>query len=165
MHRWISGIAVAVVLLCVGVGCGGGSGDTTPEITKAQFVKKANFICADFNRERYAAAEKEFNPKQRHGSHAVGSPATEALETELEELGEKLVKEVVIPSLRKQLEKLESLGLPSGDEAKVEKILQNFDKGTAELEEEGYKGILGDQFDDFDEESDAYGLKCSFNTA
>jgi len=162
VYRWISGIAVAVVLLGVGVGCGGGSGDTTPEITKAQFVKKANFICADFNRERYAAAEKEYNPKQRQGSHTVGSPATKALEAELEEVGEELVRDVVIPSLRKELEKLESLGMPSGDEAQVEKILQSFDKGTQEIEEEGYKGALGNQFDDFDAESKAYGLKCSF---
>ena len=161
MYRWIGGIAVAVVLLCVGVGCGGGS--ETSDITKAQYVKKANFICADSNRERFAAAEKEYNPKQRQGSHTVDSPATKALEAELEEIGEKLVKEKVIPSLRKEQERLESLGAPSGDEEQIEKILLNFEKGTDELAEEGYQGILGDQFDQFDKEVKAYGLRCNFS--
>ncbi len=161
MYRWIGGIAVAVVLLGVGGGCGGG-GDTTPEITKSQFVKKANFICADSKRQRLAWAEEEFNPKQRQGSHKVGSPATKALEAELKELGEELLTKKFIPSLENEQKQIEKLGKPSGDEEKVEKMLQSFEKATAELKEEGFKGILGDQFDQFDKESEEYGLRCSF---
>jgi len=159
VYRWIGGIAVAVLLLVVGVGCGGGS-ETTSDVTKAQFVKKANLICAEFNGQRLAAAEEEFNPKQREGSHTIGSPATKALEAELEVLGEELLMEKMIPSLRREQEKIESIGTPSGDEATIEKILDNMKKGTDEVEEEGYNGVSGDEFDAFERELKAYGVVC-----
>lgn len=161
MYRWIGGIAVAVVLLCVGVGCGGGSDETTSDITKAQFVKKADFICADFKKQRLAAAEKEFNPKQRQGSHTVGSKATEELEAELRELAENLLHEKTIPLVRAQLEKLEALGAPAGDEEAVEKMLDNMEKATDEIEDEGFEGVVGgNQFDEFEKEAEKYGLNC-----
>jgi len=161
VHRWIGGIAVAVFLLVVGVGCGGGSGDTTSDITKAQFVKKADFICADYKSKRLAAAEKEYNPKQRQGSHSVGSKSTKELEAELEELAEKLLHETTIPLVRTQQEKLEALGAPAGDEEKVEKMLDNMEKATDEIEEEGFRGIIGgNQFDQFEKEAEKYGLSC-----
>jgi len=153
---------VALLLLGVGVGCGGG-GDTTSDITKAQFVKKANFICADYSGKRHTWGEEEFNPKQRQGSHVVGSPATEALEAELKELGEELLKGKFIPSMRQQQEDLESLGAPAGDEEKIETMLQNFEKGVDVLEERGFKGIFGDEFDQFDKESTNYGLHCKLS--
>ena len=161
MYRWIGGIAVAVVLLVVGVGCGGGSGDPTSDITKAEFVKKADFICADYKRKRLAAAEKEYNPKQRQGSHSIGTKATEELEAELEELAEKLLQETTIPLVRTQHEKLEALGAPAGDEDKVEEMLDNMDQATDEIEDEGFRGIIGgNQFDKFEKEAEKYGLKC-----
>lgn len=161
MYRWIGGIAVAMLLLVVGVGCGGGSDDTTSDITKAQFVKKADFICADYKSKRLAAAEKEYNPKQRQGSHTVGSKATEELEAELRELAEKLLHETTIPLIRTQQEKLEALGAPAGDEEKVEQMLDNMEKATGELEEKGFEAVVaGDQFDQFEKEAEKYGLSC-----
>jgi hypothetical protein len=161
VHRWIGGIAVALLLLVVGVGCGGGGGDTTSDITKAQFVKKADFICADYKSKRLAAAEKEYNPKQRQGSHAVGSKATKELEAELEELAENLLQETTIPLVRTQHEKLEALGAPAGDEEKVEKMLDNMETATDKIEEEGFRGIIGgNQFDQFEKEAEKYGLTC-----
>jgi len=160
VYRWIGGIAVAVVLLVVGVGCGGGSNETISDVTKAQFVKKANLICTEFQGQRLAAAEKEFNPKQREGSHTVGSPATKALEGELNELGEELLTNEIIPSLKHEQEKLESIGVPSGDEEKLEKMLDNMEKAIGELEENGFQGLAGDQFDAFEREAKAYGMAC-----
>lgn len=161
MYRWMSGIAVALLLLVVGVGCGGGSSDTTSDITKAQFVKKANFICADYRSKRLAAAEKEYNPKQRQGTHTVGSKATKELEAELEELAETLLKETTIPLVRTQHEKLEALGAPAGDEEKVEQMLDNMETATDEVAEEGFRGLVGgNQFDQFEKEAEQYGLTC-----
>lgn len=160
MYRWICGVAVALLVLVVGVGCGGG-GDTTSDITKAQFVKKADFICADYKSKRLAAAEKQYNPKQRQGSHAVGSKSTKELEAELEELAEKLLHETTIPLVRTQQEKLEALGAPAGDEEKVEEMLNNMEKATDAIEEEGFRGIVGgNQFDQFEKEAEQYGLTC-----
>ena len=160
MYRWISGIAVALVVLGVGVGCGG-SDETTSDITKAQFVKKANFICADYKGKRLAAAEKEFNPKQRQGPHTVGAKATEEFEAELRELGDKLLQEKLLPLTAQQLEELESLGAPAGDEEKVEQMLDNLGKAVEELEGENFEGLIaGNQFDAFESEAEKYGLNC-----
>ena len=161
MYRWIGGIAVALLLLGAGVGCGGGSGDTTSDITKAQFVKKADFICADSKRQRIAAANKELNPKQRQGSHIVGTKAYEELQAELRVIAEKLLQEAIFPILKTQQGKLEALGAPAGDEEKVEQMWDSLDQAIGELEDEGLRGFVGgDQFDKFEEEAAAYGLNC-----
>lgn len=153
MYRWIGGIAVALLLLGVGVGCGGGGGDdTTSEITKAQFVKKADAICNDFRDKRLAAAEKEFNPKLAE----VG-----VVNSEIKELGNKLLTESVIPLLNEQQEALEGLGAPAGDEEKVETMMDNLDKAIGEFEEAEFEEVFGgDQLDPFELEAEKYGLSC-----
>jgi hypothetical protein len=149
---------VAVILSSLGVGCGGGSDG--PEITKAEFVKKANFICAEYKSKRLAAGEKEFNPKQRQAI-ANGPKAYKELQAELKVLGEKLLQEEMIPLMRTQHEKLEALGAPDGDDEKIEKMLGNMEKATDEIEEVGYPRIVGgNQFDEFEEEAEDYGLNC-----
>ena len=161
MYRGIGGIAVAVVVLVVIVGCGGGSGDTTSDITKAQFVKKADFICADSKRKRIAAADKELNPKQRQGTHIVGTKAYEELQAELRVIAEKLLEESTFPLMRTQQKELEALGAPAGDEEKIEQMLDSLDQAMDEVEEEGLRGLIGgDQFDQFEEEASGYGLNC-----
>lgn len=152
MYRWIIGLAVAVVLLGVGVGCGGGSGDTTSDITKAQFVKKADAICADFSKKRSAAAEKEFNAKLAGAGK---------LTSEVKELGEKLLDESILPLLNEQQEELESLGAPAEDEEKVDAMMENLGKGIGEMEEAEFQEVIaGDQLDPFESEAEKYGLTC-----
>jgi hypothetical protein len=160
VYRWISGLMVGALVLGVGIGCGGGSDETGSDVTKAQFVKKADFVCADSKRERTAIGEETFNPKQRQGSHTVGAQSTEEVEAELEELGEELVSEKIVPSLKNQQKKLEAIGAPAADEAKVEKMLDNMETAIGELEKEGYRGVFGNQFDEFEKEAETYGLKC-----
>jgi NADH dehydrogenase/NADH:ubiquinone oxidoreductase subunit G len=156
-------VLIGIVVIAGGcVGCGGGGEDeASASVTKAQFVKKADFICADSKRERTAIAEEIFNPKQRQGSHVVGAQSTEELEAELEELAEELLKEKMIPSLKNQQKKLESLGAPAADEAKVEKMLSNLEKAIDEIEQEGFRGLVGgNQFDEFEKEARTYDLHC-----
>ena len=145
----------------VGVGCGGGSDGTNSSATKAEFVKQADLICADAKSERLAAAEEEFNPKQRQGGHVVGSAAVKALEAELAELGEEVLQEKMIPSMKSQLKQLEGLDAPAADEAKIQKMLDNMNKAIGEVEKQGFKGLIGgNQFDPFDAEAQSYGLNC-----
>lgn len=160
MYRWIGGLVVAVLVLGIGIGCGGGSDETDSSVTKVQFVKKANFVCADSKQERTAIGEETFNPKQRQGSHAVGAKSTKELEAELKELGEELVVEKIVPSLQKQQKELEDIGAPAADEEKVEKMLANMENGTSELAEKGYEGLFSNGFDEFEKEAETYGLKC-----
>jgi len=162
LYRWIGGIAVAVVLLGVGVGCGGGSDDTTPEISKAQFVKKAKFICADYKAKRLAAAEK-FNQKQQQGPHVVGAKATEEFEAEMKAVLEKVVDETIVPLTRTEQEKLEALGAPAGDEEKIEQMIESLDGALEKIEDEGVKGLLAENgFEQFEKEAEKYGLTCKF---
>jgi hypothetical protein len=142
---------VAALALGVGIGCGGGSGETTSDLTKAQFVKKANAICADFRNKRTAAAE-EFNSK------LAGS---EKLDSELKELGEQLLKEKIVPFLNDQKDELESLGAPAADEEKVEAMMDNLGKGIDEIGTADFEDALtGNQLDDFEKEAETYGLNC-----
>ena len=160
MYRWIIGLVIGALVVGAGIGCGGGSDETDTSVTKVVFVKKANFVCADSKRERTAIGEESFNPKQRQGSHAVGSKSTEELEAELKELGEELVTEKIVPSLQKQQKELEDIGAPAADEEKVEKMLANMESGTSELAEQGYEGLFGNGFDKFEKEAETYGLNC-----
>jgi hypothetical protein len=160
LYRWIGGIAIAVILACVGVGCGGGGGSDGPEISKAEFVKKADFICAEYKSQRLAVAEKEFNPKQRQAI-ANGSKAFKEFQAELPVIGEKLLQEKTIPLMRTQHEELEALGAPDGEEEQVEQMLDNMEKATDETEEMGFpKALVGNQFDEFEKEAEEFGLSC-----
>jgi hypothetical protein len=158
VHRWIGGIAVAVILSGLAVGCGGGSDG--PEITKAEFVKKADLICAEYKSQRLAVAEKEFNPKQRQAIDD-GSKAYKEFQAELPVIGEKLLQEKTLPLMRTQHKELEALGAPDGDEEQVEKMLDSMESATDETEEAGFpKALVGNQFDEFEKEAEEYGLNC-----
>lgn len=163
MFRWIGGLMVVALLVGVAAGCGGGSDETSSDVPKAVFVKKADFICADSKRKRLAIGEEAFNPKQREAGFRVGSAAAEKLEAELKKLGEKVLSEKIIPSLRKQQEELEDIGVPAADQDKVEKMFADMEKGIDEIEEKGFSGLPNNAFDDFEEEAEAYGLSCKVN--
>jgi hypothetical protein len=151
LYRWISGVVIAVVLLGVGAGCGG-SDETESNVTKAQFVKKAGSICAEFKKERTAAAEKIYS--------ANAGKEPESTE-EVEKLGEEVLHDASIPSLNEQQEALESLELPADAEDKIEKMFDNLDQAIGEMEDEGIEALRnGNQFDPFEEEAEKYGLEC-----
>jgi hypothetical protein len=150
-----------VVLGLVGVGCGGGSDETESTATKAQFVKKAESVCVKWSKERTAAGagfRKKMGPAVPKPD--FGSAERKAKQKELEKIATQLLEESIIPSLRSQQEDLEDLAIPSGSEPKVEKMLKSLETGTDELEEEGVEGIVGNQFDNFEAESEAYGWNC-----
>jgi hypothetical protein len=161
MYRWIGGLLVMAVALGAGIGCGGGSDETSSDVTKAQFVKKADSICADFKSQRLAAAEDEYNPKQRQGPDSYGAAEVEAFEAELSELAEELLTSEIVPLMKQQQEELEDLDVPAADEEKIETMLANLDKAIGELEGEGLEGLVsGSQFDAFESEAEKYGLSC-----
>jgi hypothetical protein len=160
VYRWISGVAVAVLALGVfGVGCGGGSdsgsSDSEPvaHVSKAQFLKTAAAVCVSFSKERLAAGEASYNKKVRAAGGKVNNQ-------DLKVLAEEVLAEAIIPSLRKQQEELEAVGAPAADEEKIEKMLQSMEQGTDSIEEEGFEKLNYNQFDPFEEEAKAYGLKC-----
>jgi hypothetical protein len=77
---------------------------TAPAITKAEFVRKANAICAKGNAKNKAAGAK------------LGAEPAEAQVVAF-------VKNTEVPAVQAQIKALKALGAPPGDEATVAKML------------------------------------------
>lgn len=124
-------LVLLAVVLAIGVviaGCGGGSDNGSESegstLTKAEFLKKGNAICAKGNKEIGEAIE-EFGKEHHFSRTKKPSPA------ELEEAA----KQVLIPRIRKQIEGVRALGGPKGEEAEVESILAAAERALEEGEE------------------------------
>ena len=88
------------------LGCGGGSGGSTTTAAKAQFLARANAICAKALQDLHAANEQAFGNQQASTS-AVAA----------------FVEQTLVPNVQSQVDQLRSLKPPPGDDAAVNKIL------------------------------------------
>jgi len=120
----------AFAVLALVAGCGGGSDSTgtettTSSLTKSEFLKQGNAICARGNTEIEDGFEefgKEHNFSKKH----------EPTQAELEEAAET----VLIPSIRQELDDIRALGAPQGEEAEIEAILAAAEKALKKGEED-----------------------------
>jgi ABC-type glycerol-3-phosphate transport system substrate-binding protein len=122
--RFVALLAALAALALIVAGCGGGSDSTesTSSLSKAEFVKKGNAICAKGNEEIEEGFE-EFG--KEHGFSEEKEPS----KAELEEA----VETIVIPGVRKQVEGIRALGPP--DQA-AEAILDAAEEGLEKGEED-----------------------------
>lgn len=102
-------LALASVLLVAALvaGCGGSS---KPKVTKADFVAKANAVCAAGN----ARLEKAPHPNTEHPS-----PAQIAA----------FVNAAFVPNIQYQINSIRALAPPTGEEAKVTHMLDVAQEG------------------------------------
>jgi hypothetical protein len=109
-------LALGVVLTSVLIGCGGGGDD----ITRADFVKRANAICAKTG--------ARFLPE------AIGIIAKGAKKPGFDtgKFGAISVSRVLAPGLQAEADQIRALGVPSGDETQVNAILDALQKLTDE---------------------------------
>lgn len=130
MSKPLMALLAAVVALVIIAGCGGGSDSsssnesTTSSLTKTEFLKQGNAICANGNKEIEEGFEK-FG--KAHGFSKKNQPT----QTELEEAAE----EVLIPNIRREIDDIRALGAPSGEEGEVEAVLAAAEKGLEKGEE------------------------------
>lgn len=137
-------------------GCGGGD-DSTTTITKVEFTKQADAICAEGEKERKTAVENYNKKIEAFGSFGADRRAEE------KKLANELIDETVLPTLKKQLEQLEDLGAPAADEAQVSRMMTSLSKAIADMEKEGIQGLVaGKNLTKFQEEAKGYGLSCAF---
>jgi hypothetical protein len=109
------GLALVAILTAslVAAGCGSSSkssSTSTPAITKAEFIRKGNAICAKGNQQITTAANKLFprtGPKPTNAQLRRFATGT------------------LIPSVQSQIDQLKALGAPAGDEAKVNAIVSS----------------------------------------
>ncbi len=150
LYRWIGGIVVGIVVLTAGAGCGSGGDSST--VTKAEFTKQANAICAKRKKEwqtTLAGYEKEVQDKKATGNIKVQK-----------EIAEGLLDESMLPALQGQLESLEDLGAPEGKEKQVEKWLADLSKGIEQVEKNGVESLTATGFEDFGKSSKELGVTC-----
>jgi hypothetical protein len=95
-------------------GCGGDD-DSSASLTKAQFVRKGNAICAESEVERIKAMEaagSKFGPSE--------SPADQ----------QKKLLLASMPSYEKAVSGLDELGAPEGDEKKADAIIEAMEEAV-----------------------------------
>jgi hypothetical protein len=157
LTRFIALIAALAALALVVAGCGdsddsttdSGTTDSGTALTKAEFVKQGNAICAAGNKEIDAGFEsfaKENNLNENQ----------EPTEAQFEEVAQ----DILVPAVSTQIEGLRGLGTPKGDNGEVDQILTNAEDALGEIEDDPSKisGENGDPFASVNKEARAYGL-------
>jgi hypothetical protein len=157
----LAGVLAAVLILA---GCGGGGSDdsttttsdaSTPSLSKADFIKRADAICEAGNKRtqsEYAAYAEE----KKLSSKNEPTPAQYA----------EVSDEIQVPAFKRQAEELRALGAPTGEEAKVTAMLDALDAGIEEVEEADPRKALestSSMFVEADKLAIAYGLKVCGN--
>lgn len=127
MNKPVIGLLAALVATAVIVaGCGSSSDTTesTASISKAEFLKQGNAICAAGNKEINEGFEKFFSKNDRKHKKPT--------EAEFEEI----TNTVLAPSVSKQISEVRALGTPEGEEGEIDEFLTNAEEALEELEEE-----------------------------
>lgn len=118
--------SILSAFLCISVlisACGGSSGSNDDQpLTKAEFIKRADQICEQTD-ELQRDALKAFLAGQR------GNKPAKALQ-------EQIVVIVGLPPIRGEVQKLDALRPPEGDEEQVEAIVDGVEEAIAEGEED-----------------------------
>jgi len=138
MYQQRKHIAILLTLAAVAllaVGCGG-SADTSPSLstanselptdgplTKAEFIKQGDALC-----ER--AQAKQYNDARRYRT----VQAKELGSLSLREVEERLIRLIVLPSVRDQAKGLDSLPAPAGQEKKIKTIVAEIEAAVKKAE-------------------------------
>lgn len=145
---------LAIALIAAGCGGGSDSTSTTASLTKAEFLKQGNQVCAEGNKEINAGFE-EFLKKNHLGHKQEPTKAQK----------EELAETVVLPGVAKQVEGVKALGAPSGEEEQVDAIVEGAEEALEEAEEDPAAFVSEegtDPFKEVDKLTSAYGLTaCS----
>jgi hypothetical protein len=151
LNRLIALLAALGAIALIAAGCGSDSSttDSTASLTKAEFLKQGNAICAAGNKEINSEFEKFFEENEF-------SKKNQPTQADFEEGAE----EIVIPSVRKQIDELEELEAPEGEEEKYEALFENAEAQLEKGEED--PSLLTDENNDLfagvNKEAKALGL-------
>ena len=150
MGRPFAALLVAALAL-VAAGCGdddSGTSTSTTTLTKAEFISEANRICKKQDQKIERASQQFF---------ADAPPSQEPPPKEVAQFG----KKTVFPAIQDEIDRIEALGAPEGDEDEVSKMLDAAKSGLAKLEahpDQLEKGGIASSFEEFQKLASAYGL-------
>jgi hypothetical protein len=144
----------AISMIAAGCGSSDDSTDSTSSssLTKAEFLKQGNAICAkgekELNEEFEKFAEEENLSENKQPTKAQLTKATE---------------EVFLPIIKEQVEGIRELGAPSGEEEQVDEVVTAAEEALEEGEEDP-ASLVNEKEDPFAEANKLatdYGLvKC-----
>jgi hypothetical protein len=139
--RAILALSAVLALGAIAAGCGGGDDDSsTSDLTKAEWIAKADAICQQGNQAINQAAKQQF-----------GNQKPSAAEVQ------KFATETALPNTQSQVNQIKALGAPAGDEDQVNKIL---DTVQADIDKAKAAGDIEENtFADGDALAKQYGLK------
>jgi hypothetical protein len=150
--RVIALFAVLAILALIVAGCGGGSStESTSSLSKAEFLKQGNAVCAKGDKE----IEETFESYAKEHNLSEKNPPSEA---ELKEVAEE-----VLPVVRNQIEGVRNLGVPSEGGPEVEKALDAAEEALEEAEADpvAFTGEKNDPFKKANKMASEVGLtKC-----
>jgi len=112
--------SVAIVFAIAGCGSSDGSGSDN-SISKEEFIAKADAICKQSNARLEAAFGKFL--KENPNLKKTSDPRLQ-----------QLVGGAMVPSLKREIEELRALGIPAGDEEKVEAMISALEEGLETAE-------------------------------
>lgn len=161
--RWMTILAVVVAMTVVLSACGGGEDSTSASAagesdgssppSKAEFVKQAAAACAS---ERENSFEQIAAYTEKHGSEGLSQAA----------LSRKAIRSVLLSVIAAELNDLQELGAPAGDEQELEAMLAAEQAALDEAKANKRKlEDVEDYFAKADKELQAYGLEeCTKGT-
>jgi hypothetical protein len=122
-------VAAAMVIALAVAGCGGDSSTAAGSISKEEFIAKADAVCKK-GTERMQAAIARVLKDQRNLTKV--SKADQ----------EKIVKTVMVPSVSRETKELRALGVPDGDDERVDAMITALEEG-AETAERNPEAVTG----------------------
>ena len=151
----VMGILSVAALLA---GCGSSSGtnasatdEASAPLSKAQFVKQAGEICQEAAKKKDAAV-----------TAALKELAAQAQKPPTPQESAELVEKTVIPAYKSAVDRLGQLGAPKADEAKVKKLVGEYEAALQDVEGEPAVAAKRNPFVKADAAAKAYGIaNCS----
>jgi hypothetical protein len=146
-------VLLVAALAFVAAACGddgdsGSASTTTTALTKDEYIREANRICKQQDKKIERASKQFF---------ADAPNDEEPPPQEVAEFGEK----TVFPAIKDEIDRVEQLGAPEGDEDQIKKMLDAAKSGLADLEahpDQLEKGGIASSFEEYQKLASAYGL-------
>jgi hypothetical protein len=113
-------VAVFVAMLLI-AGCGGDKEGSATSISKEEFIAKADAICKKGTERLQAAIAKVLKDQPN---------ITKVSKAEQEEI----VTTAMVPSVSREVKELRALGVPDGDEEKVDAMITALEEGVETAE-------------------------------
>lgn len=116
-------IAAVIAAAMLAAGCGGGGDDSSSSssISKEEFAAKADAICKDGTTRMQKAIFAALKDKRS---------LTKMSQSEQE----KIVATVIVPSVKREVKELRALGVPDGDDEKVDAMIGALEEGVETAE-------------------------------